>query len=256
MWDAVQLNLHDSTARLVVDRPEEMNVLDKNTLMELNEALQQAKSESLYGLVLESTGEDVFIAGADISYMRGLSVEEAEEWAELGQAVADQLASFPAPTIAAIDGYAFGGGCELPIACDIRIATESALIGNTEIDLGIIPGWGGTQRLSKHVGDEMARRMIYFGKRVDAETAQEIGLVGEVVADNELDERINELLSDLRQKPRFALQTAKQVMNQSYETSEQAGLEYEKRGFASLFGTHDQREGMEAFLEERDATFK
>jgi enoyl-CoA hydratase/carnithine racemase len=144
----------------------------------------------------------------------------------------------------------------MAIACDLRVASESAIIGNTEIDLGIIPGWGATQRLPKLVGDETARRMIYLGQRLDAERAHEVGLVGEVVPDDELDERAAELAEEVASKPAFALQTAKQAIAQSYEASQGAGLDYEKRAFASLFGTPDQREGMAAFVEDREPEFE
>jgi enoyl-CoA hydratase/carnithine racemase len=144
----------------------------------------------------------------------------------------------------------------MALACDIRIAAESALIGNTEIDLGIIPGWGATQRLPRLVGDETARRMIYLGERLDAETAAEEGLYGDVVPDDELDGRAAEIAAEIAEKPAFAIRTAKQSLNQHQETSLSAGLDYEKRAFASLFGTHDQREGMTAFVEDREADFE
>ena len=161
-----------------------------------------------------------------------------------------------AATVAPVNGYAFGGGCEMALACDLRVASESALIGNTEIDLGIIPGWGATQRLPKVVGDELARRMVFLGERLDAETARENGLFGEVVPDDELDDRAEELAGQLAAKPAVALRAAKESINQRYEGSQTAGLAYEKRAFASLFGTPDQREGMAAFVEDREPEFE
>ncbi len=188
--------------------------------------------------------------------MQDLSVAEAQEWGTLGHAVADALESFPAPTIAAVNGYAFGGGCEMALACDLRIASESAVIGNTEIDLGIIPGWGATQRLPRLVGDETARRMIYLGERLDAESAAEAGLVGEVVADDDLEAVAFDLAERLAAQPAFALRAAKAAINQGLEGSQAAALEYEQRAFAGCFGTPDQREGMTAFLEDRDPEFE
>jgi enoyl-CoA hydratase len=254
-WETVQLEWDDDVATLTVDRPDALNALNVETLEAMLEALEEAADGDARALVLTGAG-DAFIAGADIKYMQDLSPEEAQEWSELGHEVADALEAFPAPVVAAVNGFAFGGGCEMALACDLRIAGESAIIGNTEIDLGIIPGYGATQRLPKVVGDETARRMIYLGERLDAETAAEEGLFGEVVADGELDDRAAELAAELASKPAFALRAAKQSINQSHESGQAAGLEYEKRAFAGLFGSHDQREGMAAFVEDRDPEFE
>ena len=256
-WETVTLEWDDDghVATLTVDRPDALNALNVETLEAMLEAIEEATDGDARALVVTGAG-DAFIAGADIKYMRQLSVEEAQAWGELGHAVADAISSFPAPTVAAVNGYAFGGGCEMALACDLRVAGESAIIGNTEIDLGIIPGWGATQRLPRIVGDETARRMIYLGQRLDAESAAEAGLFGEVVADEDLRDVATELAGRLAAKPAFALQAAKQSIDQSYEGSPRAGLDYEKRAFASLFGTHDQREGMEAFVEDREPDFE
>ena len=255
-WDTVSLEWDDDVATLTVDRPDALNALNVETLEAMLEAIDEAEAEGARALVVTGAGDDAFIAGADIKYMQDLSVEEAQAWGELGHAVADALAEFPAPTVAAVNGYAFGGGCEMALACDLRVASESAVIGNTEIDLGIIPGWGATQRLPRLVGDETARRMIFLGERVDAESAAEAGLVGEVVPDEDLEATVAELADRLAAQPAFALQAAKQAIDQGYEGAQRAGLDYEKRAFASLFGTHDQREGMAAFVEDREPEFE
>jgi enoyl-CoA hydratase/carnithine racemase len=174
----------------------------------------------------------------------------------MGHDLCRQIEEFPAPVVAAVNGYAFGGGCELALACDLRVASERALIGQTEIDLGIVPGWGGTQRLPRLIGDELARRMIFFGERVDASDAHEYGLVGEVVAHDELDERAADMAAQLAAKPRHALKAAKDALNATHESDLSSGLAYERRTFAGLFGTHDQREGMAAFAEDRDPEFE
>ena len=255
-WDTVTLEFDDTVATLTVDRPEALNALNVETLTAMGEAITEAAEEGARALILTGAGDDAFIAGADIKYMQDLSTPEAQEWGALGHDVADALETFPGATVAAVNGYAFGGGCEMALACDLRVASESALIGNTEIDLGIIPGWGATQRLPKVVGDELARRMVFLGERLDAETARENGLFGEVVPDDELDERAEELASQLAAKPAVALRAAKESINQRYEGSQTAGLTYEKRAFASLFGTPDQREGMAAFVEDREPDFE
>lgn len=240
---------------ITIDRPDKLNALNVETLEALAETLASVQ-ENTRALVLTGAGEKAFIAGADISYMQSLSVAEAQSYAALGHRVADALETFPAPTIAAVNGYAFGGGCELALACDMRVASERAVLGQTEIDLGIIPGWGGSQRLPRLVGDETARRLIFFGDRIDATDAYEYGLVGEVVAHDELDSHVTEMAETLAAKPRFALAAAKETLNMAHEATLDAGLTYEKRAWSGLFGTHDQREGMEAFVEKRDPEFE
>ena len=253
-WDTVDLEWSGDVATVTVDRPEALNALNVETLEALGEAVEEARQESARVLVIRGAGDDAFIAGADIEYMKDISTVEAQAWGELGHRVADAIERFPTPSVAVVDGYAFGGGCEMAMACDLRIGSESALIGNTEIDLGIIPGWGGTQRLPRLVGEETAKRMIYLGERIDAETAEEEGFFGEVVPDDEIDDRAAELAAELAEKPAFALQAAKDAIAQGY--SDTGGLAYEKRAFGSLFGTPDQREGMEAFVENREADFE
>ncbi len=255
-YETISLDVDGGVATLTIDRPDKLNALNVETLEAILDALHEAEEADVRALVLTGAGDKAFIAGADISYMKDLSTPEAQAYAELGHHVADTIESFPAPVIAAINGYAFGGGCELALACDLRIASERAIIGQTEIDLGIIPGWGGTQRLSRLVGDEVARRLVYFGDRIDASDAHQYGLVGEVVAHGELDDRVDELTADLAAKPAFALQAAKEALNMVHEQPKAAGLAYERRAWSGLFGTHDQREGMDAFAEKRDPDFE
>ena len=245
-WDTIDLDREAGVATITIDRPDQLNALNTETLEALEEALTAA--EDARALVLTGAGEKAFAAGADIEYMAELSVAEAQAYAELGHRVTDAIETFPAPVIAAVNGYAFGGGCELALACDLRVASERALVGQTEIDLGIVPGWGGTQRLSRLVGDELARRLVFFGERVDAQDAHQYGLVGEVVAHNQLDDHVAEMAADLAAKPKHALQAAKEALNQVHESHRSAGLAYERRAWSGLFGTDDQREGMRAFV--------
>jgi enoyl-CoA hydratase/carnithine racemase len=251
--DTVRRERDGDVLTLTVDRPDALNALNTDVLEELLDALKSADARVL---VLTGAGEDAFVAGADIAYMQELSVDEAQDYAELGHAVTDAIESYPGPVIAAVNGYAFGGGCELALAADLRVASNDAVLGQTEIDLGIVPGWGGTQRLSRIVGDATARRMVFFGERVDAEDAQRLGLVGEVVAQGELDEYVADMAGELAEKPAFALQSAKEALNQVHEMPQSAGLAFERRLWSGLFGTHDQREGMAAFVEKRDADFE
>ncbi|MFB6124569.1 MAG: enoyl-CoA hydratase/isomerase family protein [Halanaeroarchaeum sp.] len=257
MADTVRYDIDDAgVATITVDRPDKLNALNIETLHALQDAVAQAEADEARTLVLTGAGEKAFIAGADISYMKDLGPSEAHEYAELGHDLVDAIETFPAPVVAAINGYAFGGGSEIALGCDLRVASDRAIIGQTEIDLGIIPGWGGTQRLPRLVGDELARRLIFFGERLDASDANEIGLVGEVVAHDELDGRIDELAHDLAAQPTYALQAAKEAINLSHEGPQGAGLAFERRTWTSLFGTHDQREGMDAFLSDREPDFE
>ena len=256
-WETLRFDVtHDGVATITVDRPESMNALNVETLDALEEALDEAAAADASVLVLAGAGDDAFVAGADIGYMKDLSVEEAERYAAQGHRICDAVASFPGVTIAKLDGYALGGGMELALACDLRVASDDAVLGQTEIDLGIVPGWGGTQRLPRIVGDELARRLIFFGERVDATDAYDYGLVGEVVAHDEIDDRVAETASELAAKPTFALRAAKEALDVAHDASERAGLAYERRTWSGLFGTHDQREGMAAFLEDREPEFE
>ena len=245
-----------TVARLTVDRPEQLNALTVETLEALRAGIDEIEASDARVIVLESVGSEAFIAGADISYMQELGTPDAQAYAELGHDVARRLETSRLPTVAAIDGYAFGGGSELALACDMRVASTDAVMGQTEIDLGIIPGWGGTQRLPRLVSDETARRMIFLGERLDAETAGEEGLVGEVVAPETFTERVEELAERLADQPQFALAAAKEAINQAHEQGLHSGLAIERRAWSGLFGTHDQREGMAAFLDSREPDFE
>jgi enoyl-CoA hydratase/carnithine racemase len=256
-WDTLTLDVDDDgVATLTVNRPDKLNALNVETLEAMEEALDEAEERGARVLVVTGAGDKAFVAGADVNYMQDLSTPEAQAYAELGHRVCDRIESFPAPAIAAINGYAFGGGFEVALACDLRVASERAVVGQPEIDLGLVPGWGGTQRLSRLVGDERARRLIFFGDRIDASDAYEYGLVGEVVAHDQLDDHVAEMASELAAKPKHALQVAKESLNQVHEMPQASGLAFERRAWSGLFGTHDQREGTTAFVEDRVPDFE
>ncbi|MHC3437608.1 enoyl-CoA hydratase/isomerase family protein [Natrialbaceae archaeon A-gly3] len=255
-WDTVGLEWNDDVATITVDRPESLNALNRETLLALEEAISETRDDEARAVVLTGTGEDAFVAGADIAAMQEMDTDEAQKYTEIGHRVFDAIQNHEAPVIAAVNGYAFGGGCELALASDLRVASENAVFGQTEIDLGIIPGWGGTQRLPRIVGDATARRMIFLGERIGAEEAAEAGLVEEVVAIEDLEDTVTEIAEEIAAKPRFAMTAAKEALNQAQEVPESAGLAFERRLWSGLFGTHDQREGMAAFLEKRDPDFE
>ena len=253
--ETLRVDATGDVATITIDRPEKLNALNPVTLDAFGSALDEVRDADARCLVVTGAGEEAFAAGADIAAMREFSTAEAQAYAEAGHRVARALETFPAPTVAAINGYALGGGLELALACDFRIAAHEAVLGQPETDLGIIPGWGGTQRLPRLVGDEVARRMVFLGERLDATDAREYGLVGEVVADDQLADRVEEFAAELAVRPRNAVRAAKEAIDAAREGSS-SGLAHERRAFSGLFGTPDQREGMAAFVEGRDPEFE
>jgi len=231
-----------------------MNALDRPTLEELRDRLAELRHDTEAGaLILAGAGGKAFVAGADIKYMSGLDVEGATAWGELGQACAQLLETMPKPTIAAIDGFALGGGCELALACDLRYAGSRAKLGQPEINLGIIPGWGGTQRLVRACGIGVAKELILTGRLVDAEEALRIGLVN-AVHDPVL-EKAREVAELLASKSPLALAAAKRALNHALQGDHVENLQREADEFGGLFGSEDAREGLTAFAEKREAHF-
>jgi enoyl-CoA hydratase len=241
---------------LTIDRPESMNALDVPTLSELRDRLLALRDdEAARVIVLTGAGQRAFAAGADIKYMSGLDPDRAREWGELGHNVAQLLETSPAPTIAAINGFALGGGCELALACDIRYASTSAKLGQPEISLGIIPGWGGTQRLARVCGLGVAKDLILTGRLVDADEALRLGLVSAVCPGEELRERALETARLLASKGPLALRAAKVALNHSLQGDHVENLHREADEFAGLFGSEDAKEGLAAFVEKRQPRF-
>jgi len=234
-------------------RPRFLNVVGTKTLRELEEALSDFENDEAVRVII-ITGEKNFSAGADVREMKEKGSEEAEDFSRLGQKVCNQIENMTKPVIAAVNGYAFGGGCEIALACDIRIAGEDAKLGQPEINLGIIPGFGGTQRLSKLVGIGRAKEMILTGRIIDAKEAEAIGLVNKVVKDKELRGRAEEMAAMIAQKSPFALKCAKSLMSEN--GNREKGLEFEAVSFSECFATEDHLEGINAFLEKRTPRFK
>jgi len=245
------------TAIVTVNRPEALNALDLEHLEALRERLEElAADETARVVVLTGAGEKAFIAGADIKYMQGLGVIDARRWGELGHACGNLLETMPKPTIAAINGYALGGGCELALACDLRLASTNARIGQPEIDLGILPGWGGSVRLARTTTLGFAKALILTGRPVDAAEALQHGLVNAVYEPGELREKTLELCRGLVAKSPLALAYAKEAVNLSLQGPHRTNLESEARLFAMLFASEDQKEGMAAFTEKRPPEFR
>jgi enoyl-CoA hydratase len=234
-----------------------LNALNGETLTELRDRLREvALDTDARTIVLTGAGEKAFAAGADITEMTEMSVLEAHGWGMLGHECGRLLESMPKPTIAAVNGFALGGGCELALACDIRYASENAKFGQPEINLSVIPGWGGTQRLARAVGAGLAKDMILTGRTIDAAEALRIGLVSAVYPAAELLDRVLETAAGLAKKSPVALSAAKDAANRALQGDLGAGLSYEAILFAALFATEDQLEGMRAFAEKREPDFK
>ena len=232
-----------------------MNALDRPTLGELRDRLREtADDEALRVVVLTGAGEKAFVAGADIKYMSGLGEEEAKEWGDLGQQAGQLLETMSKPTIAAINGFALGGGSELALACDLRYASSSAKLGQPEINLGIIPGWGGTQRLARVSGLGFAKELILTGRLVDADEALARGLVNGV--HDPVLEKALEVARLLASKSPLALAAAKRALNHVLQGDHVENLGREADEFGGLFGSDDAKEGLTAFAEKREPVFR
>ena len=240
---------------LSINRPKALNALNTNLLTELNRAIDMAcKDNEVDVLVITGEGK-AFIAGADISEMKSMMAEDARDFSKLGNALFRKIELMEKPVIAAVNGFALGGGCELAMGCDIRIAGEKAKFGQPEVSLGITPGFGGTQRLSRLVGIAKAKELIFTGKIIDAETAEKIGLVNEVVPQEELMDRAMEMAEKISSASKTAIKYSKAAINRGFETDIETGLDMERDLFALCFATFDQKEGMEAFLQKRKPKF-
>src|SRR5918999_2458316 len=254
--DHVNVERENGVAVLTIDRQEKLNALDRQVVEEIGQALLELEAEAPRAIVVTGAGERSFIAGADIKAMSVMDPLEAKRFSEIGHAAMALLDRSPVPTIAAVNGFALGGGCEVALACDIRIAAENATFGFPEVSLGILPGMGGTQRLPCLVGPALAKELIFTARRIGAEEAHEIGLVNRVVPQGEALKVANELAAEIAANGPLAVRHAKAATNRAMDVDLVSGLEYEANQFALLFATEDAREGMDAFAERRKPEFK
>ena len=250
------IEITDGIATITVNRPSSMNSMTLATLQELDRRVQElSASAEVRAVIVTGAGEKAFIAGGDIAMLKELSPVEARELALLAQGVCTAIEQSPKPFIAAVNGYALGGGCELAMSCDIRIAAEHARFGQPEVNIGTLPGFGGSQRLPRLVGKGRALEMILTGDMIDAQEAWRIGLVNKVVPQAELMNSARSLATKLASKSQMALKLCKEVVTNGLEMDLQRACSYEADLFALSFATADQQEGMAAFLEKRTPVF-
>jgi enoyl-CoA hydratase len=255
-FETLLVTIEDHVATIVVNRPDRRNALNATVRRELGDALAALRHEpKARVVVLTGAGEKAFVAGADLAEFAGRTAQEQRAAME-PPSIFDEVAAFPRPTIAMINGYALGGGCELALACDLRIAARSARLGQPEIRLGLLPGGGATQRLPRLVGYGAAMRLILTGEAIDAEEAARLGLVDYVVDDAVLTERTRALARTIAGFSPVALGHAKSAVRASLEMPLSAGLRHERELFIAAFSSEDRNEGIAAFLEKREAVFR
>lgn len=256
-YETIRLELEDALAILTIDRPKALNAFNTQALQEVELALREvARTAGVRALLVTGAGEKAFVAGADIAEMAEFTPAQAREFAGMGHRVFHIMESLSVPTLAAVNGFALGGGCELALCCDLIYASEKAKFGLPEVSLGVIPGFGGTQRLTRLVGRVRAKELIFTGDIIDAQKAKEIGLVLDVVPADKLMEHCRSVAAKMIKRGPLAIAQAKRVIEYGADGDLRSANELERQGFSMLFGSEDQREGMKAFLEKRTPVFK
>ena len=256
-FENILVEIDGGVATITFNRPKVLNALSVATLKELSQALDEvAANDDARAVMITGAGDKAFIAGADINELAVLGPTNGQQVARHGQSVMDKIEGLGKPVIAAINGFALGGGCELALACHLRLASDTAKIGLPEINLGVLPGHGGTQRLARLVGKGRALDLICTGRHISAAEAKEMGLVNEVVPHDELMGRARELAETLASKAPLALRYCLEAVNQGLETTLNEGLVIESNLFGLACATEDQKEGMKAFLDKRKPEWK
>ena len=235
-----------------INRPKALNALNSQVLEDIDQLVEQVKADDeIRALVITGSGEKAFVAGADIGEMSTLTKAEGEAFGKKGNDIFRKIETFPVPVIAAVNGFALGGGCELSMSCDIRLASDNARFGQPEVGLGITPGFSGTQRLPRRVGVAKAKELIFSGKQIGAEEAKRIGLVNEVYAAEELLNKAVEMAKSFTANAPIAVKYSKACIDRGMQMDIDNGIALENELFAMCFATEDQKEGMGAFLEKR-----
>ncbi len=253
----IKIDVENYIATVTIHRPEALNAMNKVVVAELKKAMEDCvENDDVNVIVITGAGEKAFVAGADIKAMQKMSGREALEFSREGQELTMIIENSPKPVIAAINGFALGGGCEIALACDMRIASENAKFSQPEVALGIIPGWGGTQRLPRLIGKGRAIEIITSGEMIDAEEALRIGLVNHVTPQQELMEKVHSLATSILKNGPAAVGAALKCIHKGFDEHLENGLDVELNAFAELFETDEQREGTAAFVEKRRPNFR
>ena len=256
-YENLLVTKEDGITTVTINRPKAMNALNTPTLKEMEEVFTALATDTeTKTVIVTGSGTKAFVAGADLAAMAPMNPVEGREFSVLGHKVFDQIENLPQAVIAAVNGYALGGGCELAMACDIRIASDNATFGQPEVNYGIIPGFGGTQRLARLIGKGLAKQYIFTGSMFNAEEAYRIGLVNVVTKPEELLATAQKMCHKIMTKAPLAITFAKDAINQGLNMDLESGLNYEAQEFGVCFGTADQKEGMAAFAEKRKPVFQ
>lgn len=259
-FETLLLERDDDIVTISINRPKALNAINEQVLLDLGAAsallAPGGEHESAKVCILTGVGGKAFVAGADIKAMLDMTVLQGNAFSALGHRVFSSLGDLPQPVIAAVDGFCLGGGCELAMACDFIYASEKSRFGQPEVSLGVIPGYGGTQRLARLVGPAKARELIYTGEMIKADEARRIGLVADVFAVDGFMDTVRERAALIAKQGHLAVARAKRVINNGLDAPIERGNELEQHAFGLLFGTEDRAEGMKAFIEKRKAEFK
>ena len=249
--------INKQIAWVTINRPEVLNAMNESVLTELVSTIQSCIDDTSVGvIILTGEGDKAFVAGADIKNMQSMEPEDALEFGKTGQQMTLTIENSPKPVIAAVNGFALGGGCEISLACHIRVASETATFGQPEVQLGILPGWGGTQRLPRLVGMGIANEIITTGRMVSASEAKEIGLVNHVVPAELLNEKCEKIANQILKNGPNAIAKSLECIREGVGRSTKEGLVIEVENFSKLFGTDESTEGLTAFIEKRSPNFR
>ncbi|MCD8221567.1 MAG: enoyl-CoA hydratase-related protein [Clostridiales bacterium] len=249
--DFITYEVEGQVGIITINRPKALNALNSKVLEELDATLEAVDQDAIRCLILTGAGEKSFVAGADIGEMSTLTKAEGEAFGKKGNDIFRKLETFPLPVIAAINGFALGGGCELSMSCDIRICSDNAVFGQPEVGLGITPGFGGTQRLARLVSPGMAKQLIYTARNIKADEAYRIGLVNAVYTQEELLPAAKKMAAGIAKNAPIAVRNCKKAINEGLQVDMDQAIVIEEKLFGDCFETHDQKEGMGAFLEKR-----
>lgn len=252
----ITVEIKDAVAVITITREKALNALNTGLIAELRRFFMESWKQRDFRCVVITGAGKAFVAGADIGELSQLDVTGATHKMHVGQYLMKTIENFPCPVIAAINGFALGGGCELAMACDIRLASEKAKLGQPEVNLGVIPGYGGTQRLARLVGRGKAKELIFTGDMISADEAHRIGLVDEVYPAEELMEKAMEMANKIASKSGPSIASAKELINRGLDVNLSAGCDFEKMHFGNLYGGGDAVEGLKAFLEKRPPKFE